>query len=113
MSQNVPLSIAEETESPPQKKHKIKEGDEKIGGNVTSIDDGMNVEDDDSCSEYDSEEDYCPNGTEKMDKALWEKYYRQVRESEGFDIEDFPGRCWIRLSSPCHTTWMILRMLTG
>lgn len=28
-----------------------------------------------------------------MDKAVWEKYYQQVKESEGFDITDYLGQC--------------------
>ncbi|XP_009613342.1 UPF0725 protein At1g02770-like [Nicotiana tabacum] len=35
-----------------------------------------------------------------MDKAVWEKYYKQVKESEGFDIEDFPGQCWMTTVFP-------------
>ncbi|XP_049377118.1 uncharacterized protein LOC125841973 [Solanum stenotomum] len=53
------------------------------------------------CCTYDSEEDYCPdypNG--KMDKPLWDKYYKQIKESEGFDIQDFPGRCWMTTVFP-------------
>ncbi|XP_009769525.1 uncharacterized protein LOC142175541 [Nicotiana tabacum] len=97
--QNVPLSIAEETESPPQKNHKIDEGGEKIG-TETSIDDSMSftdeekVDDDTSSplktliySDYDSEEDYCPAGTKKMDKALWERYYKQIEESQATNYE--------------------------
>ncbi|KAL3362453.1 hypothetical protein AABB24_015042 [Solanum stoloniferum] len=40
------------------------------------------------CCTYDSEEDYCPdypNG--KMDKPLWDKYYKQIKESEGTCFE--------------------------
>ncbi|XP_055825929.1 uncharacterized protein LOC129894317 [Solanum dulcamara] len=47
-------------------------------------------------SNYDSEEDYCsehPNA--KMDKPLWERYWKQIEESEGFDITDCPGGCWM------------------
>lgn len=51
-------------------------------------------------SGYDSEEDYCPEGTNKMDKALWERYYKQIKESEGFDITDYPGGCWMTTVFP-------------
>lgn len=52
-------------------------------------------------STYDSDEDYCPdypNG--KMDEAIWEKYYQQIEESEGFDITDYPGGCWMTTIYP-------------
>lgn len=29
----------------------------------------------------------------KKDREFWDRYFQQVRESEGFDIEDYPGSC--------------------
>ncbi|XP_015087714.1 uncharacterized protein LOC107031034 [Solanum pennellii] len=41
------------------------------------------------------EELYCPvgPGEKKADKAVWDRYFDQIRESEGFDIKDYPGSC--------------------
>ncbi|XP_049385998.1 uncharacterized protein LOC125850150 [Solanum stenotomum] len=38
---------------------------------------------------------YCPvgPGEKKADKAVWDRYFQQIRESEGFDIKDYPGSC--------------------
>ncbi|XP_060189904.1 uncharacterized protein LOC132618935 [Lycium barbarum] len=92
--------------SPPQKKPKInEETSSSAETTIFPVDEDDDFDDDTSSpitpDTYDSEEDYCPdypNG--KMDKALWDKYYKQVEESEGFDIEDFPGRCWMTTVFP-------------
>ncbi|XP_059284129.1 uncharacterized protein LOC132037611 isoform X2 [Lycium ferocissimum] len=63
----------ESSDSLPLKKQKLNEEDEE--------------EDD-----Y-SEEEFCPNYPQKVDKAVWDSYFKQLDESEGFDIEDYPGSC--------------------
>ncbi|XP_060189274.1 uncharacterized protein LOC132618229 [Lycium barbarum] len=59
-------------------------------------------------SVYDSEEEYCPNYPlqNKRDEAVWEKYLKQLDESEGFDIKDYPGAC------PMATVYPLPRYLT-
>lgn len=44
------------------------------------------------------ESDYCPPGVEKKDDALWERYLKQIEESDGYDITDFPGLTMLTLS---------------
>ncbi|KAL3536746.1 hypothetical protein ACH5RR_000112 [Cinchona calisaya] len=34
--------------------------------------------------------DYCPLDVKAMDVELWEKFYGQIEESDGFDVTVFP-----------------------
>uniref|UniRef100_A0A0V0HCE9 Putative ovule protein n=1 Tax=Solanum chacoense TaxID=4108 RepID=A0A0V0HCE9_SOLCH len=45
---------------------------------------------------------YCPvgPGEKKADKAVWDRYFQQIRESEGFDIRDYPGFCRLATVHP-------------
>ncbi|TMW96503.1 hypothetical protein EJD97_007236 [Solanum chilense] len=99
--ENMFSSIAEESESPAQKKLRIEEDEGSVVSD-TSSEDSMVFSDEvndtsspirPTYSQYDSDEDFCPYYPQKMDKAVWEKYYQQVKESEGFDITDYPGQC--------------------
>lgn len=38
-----------------------------------------------------SERDYCPKGVKKKDEALWERYLKQIEDSDGYDITEWPG----------------------
>ncbi|XP_049396147.1 UPF0725 protein At3g19520 [Solanum stenotomum] len=95
--EEVPFPIAEETDSPAPKKHKL--GDH---ANISDEEDGYTNPIFRTCTVYDSEEEnYCPDiPGAKMDKPLWEKYWKQIKESEGFDITDCPGGCWMTTICP-------------
>lgn len=77
--EEVPFPIAEETDSPEAKKHKL--GDH---ANISDEEDGYTNPIFRTCTVYDSEEEnYCPDiPGAKMDKPLWEKYWKQIKESE-------------------------------
>ncbi|KAL3521670.1 hypothetical protein ACH5RR_019819 [Cinchona calisaya] len=36
---------------------------------------------------------HCSSYTVKHDPGVWERYYQQIQESKGFEIDDFPGQC--------------------
>uniref|UniRef100_M1B1B6 Fragment n=1 Tax=Solanum tuberosum TaxID=4113 RepID=M1B1B6_SOLTU len=73
-----------ETDSPAPKKHKL--GDH---ANISDEEDGYTNPIFRTCTVYDSEEEnYCPDiPGAKMDKPLWEKYWKQIKESEGTSYE--------------------------
>ncbi|KAL3519887.1 hypothetical protein ACH5RR_018036 [Cinchona calisaya] len=64
----------EEAVSPSRKKTKLEEIDDAIKGRENPY--------------YSSDEE----GVDK-DPEIWHKYFQQIKESDGFDIYDFPGVC--------------------
>ncbi|TMW98956.1 hypothetical protein EJD97_003238 [Solanum chilense] len=99
-AEELPFPVAEETDTPAPKKHKI--GDQEDTANISDEEDGYTNPLFRTCADYDSEEEnYCPDiPGAKMDKPLWEKYWKQIKESEGFDITDCPGGCWMTTIVP-------------
>uniref|UniRef100_A0A0V0IED8 Putative ovule protein n=1 Tax=Solanum chacoense TaxID=4108 RepID=A0A0V0IED8_SOLCH len=108
-----PLVTSEDESRNKSDLENIDESDEELDEDVEeSGEEWVDEEDSDSvCSEplsprsddsYDNpsieeliEELYTPilPGEEKKDREFWKRYFQQVRESEGFDIKDYPGSC--------------------
>ncbi|XP_055812418.1 uncharacterized protein LOC129882241 [Solanum dulcamara] len=87
-----------ESDCPPSlKKQKVDEEDGE-SSDYESLD-PLSPLSDESCPNWDIEEAnedlYCPidPNDKKVDKAVWDRYFQQIRESEGFDIKDYPGSC--------------------
>ncbi|KAL3519850.1 hypothetical protein ACH5RR_017999 [Cinchona calisaya] len=92
---------ASKTELPPQKKLKLEE--------FIPIEEGAKVLKaiTDSNLDYENfplledelvflKDDFLPDGVKEIDEGMWtiwSKYYQQIKDSEGFDIIDFPGVC--------------------
>ncbi|OAY84619.1 hypothetical protein ACMD2_09116, partial [Ananas comosus] len=52
--------------------------------------------------EHTSEEDEVyvwPNGNRSRTHEEWARYYKQIKESEGFDVDPFPGTCEFGLTA--------------
>ncbi|XP_027161775.1 uncharacterized protein LOC113762504 [Coffea eugenioides] len=116
------------TQSPPEKKQELDEESGGAEEEMEDSDGAKDGEDDMSdgtgeddvlTSEYDSDDsgyfiidnqrlpnrlqsDYLPDGaegSEEVDVDKWSKYYQEIRESEGFDINHYPGCC---IMAPYH-----------
>lgn len=94
--------------SPPQKKHKL---DDKECHGAKEKEKEMPTSEKDSCCSNEiftiSDEqfeklklDYCPEGVEEIDQDVWTKYFKEIEESEGFDIYHYPGLCLMARFTP-------------
>ncbi|XP_075090001.1 uncharacterized protein LOC107775864 isoform X3 [Nicotiana tabacum] len=76
--------FSDATETPPEKKQKLGEEVDCKTSTSAGDEDGMSSPVKAQYIDgYDSEEE--------IDEAVWDKYLQQIRESEGFDIKDYPG----------------------
>ncbi|XP_049392305.1 uncharacterized protein LOC125856726 [Solanum stenotomum] len=114
-----PLVTSEDESRNESDLENVDESDEELDEDEESGEEWVDEEDSDSvCSEplsprsddsYDNpsieeliEELYTPilPGEEKKDREFWKRYFQQVRESEGFDIKDYPGFCRLATVHP-------------
>ncbi|XP_009621238.1 uncharacterized protein [Nicotiana tomentosiformis] len=96
------LSIA--SDLPREKKQKLSEGDGDGDGDKGQSGD-LSAESDSDCEIQEDTiatpvmkyylEGICPCCNQNVDKALWQRYRQQIKESQGFDIkdEDCPSGC--------------------
>ncbi|KAL3519843.1 hypothetical protein ACH5RR_017992 [Cinchona calisaya] len=101
VKQNTCEEKASKTELPPQKKLKFEESVPiEEGAKVLKATSDLNLDYENFPLLEDElvflKSDFLPDGVKEIDEGMWttwSKYYQQIKDSEGFDIIDFPGVC--------------------
>nr|CAD1825661.1 unnamed protein product [Ananas comosus var. bracteatus] len=75
-------------EGPLQKKLKLQEESEE-----------MREEGKEEDTQKEDEVYVWPNGNRSRTREEWARYYKQIKESEGFDVDPFPGTCEFGLTA--------------